>query len=310
MRRKHLYANLIIIFLLVCITAHASFWKPSKAWDFRNYGHKNPHLFNYGSSLPVIVNDYVTRFGGYPRYFLWENDTTEIDLDWGITYRSMQTPGQNYTWGQLRQYFFWSIKDAEGDTSFYAPCTLGVDTTHVGGQPGFGMGYRLRINAWDLPLPKDSTVFGVKLLIFDTTATTGTIQAEVASFTILKIPIETAMDSLLWIMGNGHKTVENMEYVTERFPRSYLTQIWGKIVFWEEEEWVKARRCVLRMISILEKNNDSTPYGPKTIEARKKYKSMANVVVHPDYFGLKKPENKMERLRNDLIVLDRKIAEQ
>ncbi|MDP8208014.1 MAG: hypothetical protein P9L92_15220 [Candidatus Electryonea clarkiae] len=305
--------SLFLLVFALCFPVYASFWKPSKAWNFYTGVHKNTHLYNYGSGLPYIENDYINRFCGYPRYFLWEGDTTNIDLNWQLEYRSLRGPGQNYTWGQLREYFFWEIEDTEGDTNFYAPCTLGVDSIHVGGATGYGMYYAFSIDAWDLPIPADSIVFGVKLLLFDTTATTGTVLAQVDSFSILNIPVNTAMDSLLWIMGNNHKSLANLEYITAKFPRSYKTQKRAFNKFWNEREWAKARVTLLRMISILENDNDSTPLDPKIIEEMKGW-AVAGDGRHNDPEVRKKLREgggtRMGSLRVYLEILEKRIAEE
>ncbi len=196
------------------------------------------------------------KYGECPYLFCVRRDSLIGEI--GFNFSSSHTYAYNpMYWGELRDYLFWKIETADSSGSFYSPCLAGDYEELINPYQ-----FRKMMPIDPIPIPRDTTVYNLSLVMFDSKDTTGSILASSLPHPVLISPLIDELDSLLWFcsLSPDSHSVDLWDDILANFPDDRALRSLSLYYYRQAEEWERARDTVLLLLRMYENNVDFEVY--------------------------------------------------
>jgi len=243
----------LLMLVMILVLATNSFAKPP--WD--EHGNFSVEIRFDGSCdawsnvLANIPDHYITRFGAYPQFMLWEDLDQPVlfVMDFGFLRYNNPNPHLNppkpdwsmdLTWADVKQHFYWRTESVLKGDVLYFPVTQYADTSHISSTKYDANGdwfVDFKFDARTLPIPNDDSAWKLNLQVFDKGPAEGDPPV-ISSDTVLFVRTfrSTPTDTFKWARFEGLLWEDkdlNLQLL-RHFPNS-RTMIRNMIDFYTEE---------------------------------------------------------------------------
>jgi len=205
----------------------------------------------WSSYMANIPEDYIKRFGAYPRIMIWDDVADPVRVVVEVQFKRKSNPNPYYwppepdyplnmTWGDIKKYFYWRMVSYKTGEIKYLPLELGDNNKGIVQQSGVHS-WRMLLN-FDghlLPVPNDGSAWKVSLDMYEEEPYGGNVKAlgQTEQFDFIRTVRSTPLDTLRW--------AEHSNYIMEDkalnrrmlgyFPHSRVTMDYLINYFFEEK---------------------------------------------------------------------------
>ncbi len=259
--------------------------------------------YDYHEILPVETSRYTYRLGTLCRekygldldFIYMQQDSLPGTLHFSF-FASFQSVFFYVSWDELQNYLFWRIESAETGESFSEHC-IASDYNRTQERHRIQMSFPVDL----IPIPRDTSIYMLSLLILDNTDSTGNIVGQSTPATILITPLMDSVDSLLWLrsLPIHLQTVALWEDVLAAYPNYRELRSESLEFYRRHGEWQRAWDTALLLIQMYENNIDFIDRSPEP------------EIVSADYRGrIHRYADNHRHLRDNTLIIIRRHLNQ